>query len=50
MVKFNDVLCVPNLSFNLLLVYHITYLGEGKTIDFSPRQVVIKDLQSSVNH
>jgi hypothetical protein len=41
---FNDVLCVPSLSCNLLLVYQITHSGEGKTIEFSPHQVVIKDL------
>jgi hypothetical protein len=42
---FNDVLCVPNLSCNLLLVCQITHSGEGKTIEFSPHQVVIKDLK-----
>jgi hypothetical protein len=42
---FNDVLCVPILSCNLLSVYQITHLGEGKTVDFSPHQVVIKDLK-----
>jgi hypothetical protein len=42
---FNDVLCVPSLSCNLLSVYQITYSGEGKTIEFSPHQVVIKDLK-----
>jgi hypothetical protein len=42
---FNDVLCVPSLSCNLLSVYQITHSGEGKTIDFSPHQVVIKDLK-----
>jgi hypothetical protein len=26
-------------------VYQITHLGEGKTIEFSPHQVVIKDLK-----
>ena len=41
---FNDVLCVPSLSCNLLSVYQITYSGEGKTIDFSPHQFVIKNL------
>jgi hypothetical protein len=40
---FNDVLCVPSLSCNLLSVYQITHSGEGKTIEFSPHQVVIKD-------
>jgi hypothetical protein len=34
------VLCAPSLS-----VYQITHLGEGKTIEFSPHQVVSKDLK-----
>jgi hypothetical protein len=42
---FNDVLSVPSLSCNLLLVDQITHSGEGKTIEFSPHQVVIKDLK-----
>jgi hypothetical protein len=42
---FNDVLCVPSLSCNLLLVYQITHLGEGKIVEFSPHQFVIKDLK-----
>jgi hypothetical protein len=42
---FNDVLCVPSLSCNLLSVYQITHSGEGKSVEFSPHQVVIKDLK-----
>jgi hypothetical protein len=42
---FNDVLCVPNLSCNLLSVYQITHSHEGKTVEFSPHQVVIEDLK-----
>jgi hypothetical protein len=42
---FNDVLCVPSISYNLLSVYQITHSGEGKTVEFSPHQVVIKDLK-----
>jgi hypothetical protein len=42
---FNDVLCVPSLSCNLQLVYQITHSGEGKTVDFSPQQVIIKNLK-----
>jgi hypothetical protein len=38
----NDVLCVSNLSCNLLLVYQTTHLGEDRTVEFSPHQVVIK--------
>jgi hypothetical protein len=42
---FNDVLCVLSFSWNLLSVYQITHLGEGKTVKFSPHQVAIKDLK-----
>jgi hypothetical protein len=42
---FNDVLCVPSLSCNLLLEYQITHSSEGKTVEFSPHQFVIKDLK-----
>jgi hypothetical protein len=42
---FNDALCVPSLSCNLLSVYQITHSGEGKTVEFSPHQVVIRDLK-----
>jgi hypothetical protein len=31
---FNDVLCVPSLPCNLILIYQITHLGEDKTIEF----------------
>ena len=43
--QFNDVLCVPTLSSNLLSVYQITHSGEGKIVEFSPHDVVIKDLK-----
>lgn len=43
--QFNDVLCVLILSCNLLSVYQITHSGEGKIIEFSPHDVVIKDLR-----
>jgi hypothetical protein len=46
---FNDVLCVPSLSCNFLSVYQITHSGEGITVEFSPHQVVIKDLKDP-NH
>ena len=46
---FNDVLCVPIISWNLLSIYQITHSGEGKTIEFSPHQVVIKDLKDLKN-
>jgi hypothetical protein len=42
---FNDVLCVPGLSCNLLSVYQITRSGEDKIVEFSPHQFVIRDLK-----
>jgi hypothetical protein len=46
---FNDLLCVSSLSCNLLLVYQITHSCESKTVDFSPHQIVIKDLKDRKN-
>ena len=43
--QFNDVLCVPTLSCNLLCVYQITHSVEGKFVEFSSHDVVIKDLR-----
>jgi hypothetical protein len=42
---FNDVLCVPSIYCNLLSVYQITHSGEEKTVEFSPHQVIIKNLK-----
>jgi hypothetical protein len=41
---FNDVLCVPSLSCNLLSVYKITHSGQGKIVEFSPHQVDLSKL------
>ena len=46
---FSDVLCVPKISCNLLSVYQITHSGEGKTVTFTPHQVVIKDFKNAQN-
>ena len=46
---FSDVLCVPKISCNLLSVYQITHSGEGKTVTFTPHQVVIKDFKNPQN-
>jgi hypothetical protein len=46
---FNDVLCVSSLSYKLLSVYQITHSGEGKIIEFSPHQVVIRDLKDPLH-
>ena len=43
--RFKDVLCLPNLPCNLLSMCQITHLGEGKSVLFTPHQVVIRDLK-----
>jgi hypothetical protein len=42
---FNDVLCVPTLSYKLISIYQITHSGEGKPVKFSRHRVVIKDIK-----
>ena len=42
---FKDIVCVPTLSYNLLLVYQITHSGEAKTTEFTPHQIVIQNLK-----
>jgi hypothetical protein len=37
--------CVPSLSYNLLSVYQITCSSEDETVEYSPHQIVIKDLK-----
>ena len=41
----NNVLFVPEISANLLSIYQIFHSGDGKTIEFSPNNVVVRDLQ-----
>ena len=47
--QFSVVLCVPRISCNLLSVYQIIHSDEGKTITFTPHQVVIKDFKIPQN-
>ena len=37
--EFQDVLYVPNLSSNLLLMYQITHIGDGHRVEFLPDSV-----------
>lgn len=43
---FNDVLCVPHLSNNLLFIYQVTHSGARKIVEFTPDLVHIRDLES----
>ena len=42
--EFRDVLYVPNLSSNLLLVYQITHLGDGHKVEFLLDSVQVQSL------
>ena len=46
-VDFKDVLYVPNLSSNLLLIYQITHLGYGHRVEFLPDSVQVHSLKDN---
>ena len=43
--EFKDVLYIPNLSSNLLSIYQITHLGDGKKVEFLPDLVMVHSLK-----
>jgi hypothetical protein len=43
----NDVLLVLEISTNLLSIYQICHSSNGKTINLSPNDVIIRELQNS---
>ena len=45
--SLQDVLCVPNISMNLLSIYQIFHSGSSKIVEFLPHYVVIQDLHNS---
>ena len=42
--SFNDVMYVPSLAANLLLVYHMTHARYPKKVVLSPNEVEISDI------
>lgn len=40
----NNVLLIPEISENLLSIYQICHSGNGKIVEFSPNEVVIREL------
>ena len=42
--SLQDVLCVPDISMNLLSIYQIFHSSSRKIVEFSPHDVVIRDL------
>ena len=43
---FNDVLCVPSLTTNILSIYQITHGAQGKIVEFTPNYVYIRDMET----
>jgi hypothetical protein len=43
--KIINIFYVPNLSSNFLSIFQITHYGNGKTVEFSPHDVVIRDIK-----
>ena len=43
---FNDVICVPSLTKNILSIYQITHGAQGKIVDFTPDFVYIRDIET----
>ena len=43
---FSDVLYVPDLAANLLLVYQMTHIGEPKRLIFTPNYVEISEIST----
>ena len=42
--SFENVLHVPQLLVNLILMYHIRHSGSGKKVEFTPDSVSIFDM------
>ncbi|GLJ09904.1 hypothetical protein SUGI_0118020 [Cryptomeria japonica] len=44
--SFNDVLCVPHLTNNLLSIYQITHGTTKRVVEFTPDSVFIRDMET----
>lgn len=45
---FQNVICVPSLSTNLLSIYQITHSGSGRRVEFTPDSMVISEMTNGV--
>lgn len=43
---FENVLYVHNLTTNLLSIYQITHYGDVKKVEFTPKSVMVKDIEN----
>jgi hypothetical protein len=43
---FKNVIHVPSMSENILLIYHITHSGSGRKVEFTPDSAVITDIST----
>jgi hypothetical protein len=44
--NFQDALCVPHLTNNILSIYQITNGGDGRIVEFTPDSIIIQDFES----
>lgn len=44
--SFNNVLCVPHLTNNLLSIYQITHSATKRVVEFTPDSVFIRDMET----
>jgi hypothetical protein len=45
--SFENIMHLPQLSMNMLSVYHITHSGSGKKVEFTPDSMSIFDMQGN---
>ena len=43
--EFKDILCVPNLSSNLLSIYQISHYRGGNKVEFLPDSVMVQNIK-----
>ena len=44
--KFKDVLYIPHQSHNIFPIYQLTHGDRGRTVEFTPDSIFIKDLET----
>ena len=47
--SFNDIICVPSLTTNILSIYQITHGAQGKIIELTHDYVYIRALRLAMS-
>ena len=47
-VSIENVLHIPRLYVNIILVYHMTHTGTGRKVEFTPDSMGIYDMQTNL--